>query len=57
MHVSSEALKSGFAVVLMNDATSHGIRKSQLVPSNSLRKELSNDIWFANIVLTPVSGP
>ena len=25
--------------------------------SNSLRKELSNDIWFAYIVLTPVSGP
>ena len=56
-HVSFEALNSGFAAVLVNDATSHNIRKSQLVPSNSLRKELSNDIWFAYIVLTPVSGP
>ena len=56
-HVSFEALKSRFAVVLLNDATSHGKRKSQLLPSNSLRKELTNDIWFTYIVLTPVSCP
>ena len=46
-----------FEVVPVNDATSHGIAKSQIVPSNSLRKELSNDIRFAYIVLTPVAGP
>ena len=56
-HVSFEALKCGFAIVLVSDATSHGIRKPQFFPSNSLRKELSNDIWFAYIVLTPVSSP
>ena len=43
-HVSFEALISGFAVVFVNGATSHGIRESQLVPSNSLQKELSNDM-------------
>ena len=55
-HVSFEAPTSGFAVVLTYDTTSHGIRKSQSVLSNSLQKELSNDIWFAYIVLTHVSG-
>ena len=38
-HVSFVALKSGFEVVLVNDATSHGIRKSQLVISKPLRKD------------------
>mgnify|MGYP001803546261 CR=1 FL=1 len=55
--VSLEAQKSGFEVVLVNDARPHGRGKSQLIQSNSLQKELSNHIRFAHVVLSQVSGP
>ena len=49
-HVSFEALKSGFQVFLVNDATSHGVRKSQLVPSNSQVTVLGPILW--NLVIS-----
>ena len=56
-HVSFEALKSEFAVVLVDDATSRGIRGITIGPIEFSAKNLSNNIWFAYIVPTPVSGP
>ena len=50
-HVLLEALKSIFEVILVNDAIAHGVGKSQLVLSNSLRKELSNDIPYGLFIL------
>ena len=49
-HVSFEALKSGFVeVVLVNDVTSHGIRKPKLVLSNS--RKLSFPMMYSLPIL------
>ena len=38
IHVSFEALNSGFEVVLVNDTTTNGVAKSQFFPTNFPRK-------------------
>ena len=48
-HVSFATLKGGFAVVLVNDASSHGIKKFTIGPIKFSTKRA--------IVLTPASGP
>ena len=49
-HASFEALKSGFEDVSENDTMSHGVIKSQLVPSSIL----SNDMVCLNCAETCV---
>ena len=50
MHVSFEALKSGFEGVFGSYTRSNGVGKSKLAPLNSLQKELSNCLCFAYII-------